>query len=93
MAYIFVGNSDIVLFGKSLPISFVAAHHPGHRGVIPARGESFPPQASMTGEHSRRGVIHASDTVSPLERVGSRDKTRVESEDIRQNESRCVEDG
>ena len=47
----------------------------------------------MTGEHSRRGVIHASDTVSPLERVGSRDKTRVESEDIRQNESRCVEDG
>ena len=42
-ACIFVGNSDIVLFGKSLPISFVAAHHPGHRGVIPARGESFPP--------------------------------------------------
>ena len=36
-------NSDIVLFGKSLPISFVAAHHPDHRGVIPARGESFPP--------------------------------------------------
>ena len=22
---------------------FVAAHHPDHRGVIPARGESFPP--------------------------------------------------
>ena len=31
-----------VLFRKSLPISFVAAHHPGHRRVIPGRGESFP---------------------------------------------------
>ena len=44
--YMFIflfGNSNIVLFGKSLPISFVPAYHPGHRGVIPARGESFSP--------------------------------------------------
>ena len=43
-------NSDIVLslyylvlFGKLLPISFVAAHHHGRRGVIPTRGESLLP--------------------------------------------------
>ena len=34
---------SMVLFGKSLPISFVAAHHHGRRGVIPTRGESLPP--------------------------------------------------
>ena len=39
-----------MLFGKSLPISFVVAHHPDHRGVISALGVND------------RGVIHASDT-------------------------------
>ena len=42
-----------MLFGKSLPIRFVAVHHPGHRGVIPARG--------ALGVNDQ-GVIHASDT-------------------------------
>ena len=45
--YFLFRNSDIVLFGKSLLISFVAAYHHGHRGVIFALGVND------------RGVIHA----------------------------------
>ena len=41
-------------FGKSLPISFVAAHHPGHRGVISALGVND------------RGVTHAGESFTPL---------------------------
>ena len=53
LACIFVGNSDIVLFGKLLPISFVAAHHPDHRGVVPARGSHFRLRHQWPGSHSR----------------------------------------
>ena len=55
--------------------SFVAAHHPGHRGVIPARGVisalgvndrgvTHAGESLTPGSHSRRGVIHASDNGS-----------------------------
>ena len=49
----FLGNSDM-LFGKSLPISFVAAHHPDHRGVISALGTND------------QGVTHARESSTPL---------------------------
>ena len=46
-----------MLFGKSLPISFVAAHHPGHRGSHSCQGGVI----SALGVNDR-GVTHASDT-------------------------------
>ena len=48
---------SMVLFGKSLPISFVATHHHGRKGVVPTRGGV----TSALGVNDR-GVIHASDT-------------------------------
>ena len=53
--YFLFGNSNIVLFGRSLAISCVVAHHPGHQWVI--FGTLGVNDRGVT--HARREVIHA----------------------------------
>ena len=49
-----------MLFGKSLPIRFVAVYHPSHTGVIPTRGVIF-----SLGVNDQ-GVTHARESFTPL---------------------------